>query len=243
VCLQVQFGSNAAAAEVFLQACSSIGSLAAAWPELWQLLMGQQEITAGSSSSSAEDVSNITPGSVAAEGFECSEQQLQQQQQLVQLYTVKAELEDLHAAALDGTNPVTNPLQKQQQPQQQQQQQQQRSSLAVATATADAAPERQPLDASTLATASSDTATTSPAVSPVKDLVLYDQRDSLTTSDTAAAAAGLAANAGGLNDAIVPAAALPLPYVHYSLVAADGRPLERPDKHPFALTRVLYDAK
>lgn len=38
-------------------------------------------------------------------------------------------------------------------------------------------------------------------------------------------------------------AVIPLPYAHYQLVGEDGRPLERPDKHPFALSRVLYDAR
>jgi hypothetical protein len=38
-------------------------------------------------------------------------------------------------------------------------------------------------------------------------------------------------------------AVIPLPYAHYSLVGEDGRPLERPDKHPFALSRVMYDAR
>jgi len=39
------------------------------------------------------------------------------------------------------------------------------------------------------------------------------------------------------------AAVIPLPYAHYRLVGEDGRMLERPDKHPFALSRVLYDAR
>jgi hypothetical protein len=34
--------------------------------------------------------------------------------------------------------------------------------------------------------------------------------------------------------------ALPLPYAHYQLTTADGRPLERPDKHPFCFSRVMY---
>lgn len=38
-------------------------------------------------------------------------------------------------------------------------------------------------------------------------------------------------------------AVIPLPYAHYRLVGEDGRALERPDKHPFALSRVLYDAR
>jgi hypothetical protein len=38
-------------------------------------------------------------------------------------------------------------------------------------------------------------------------------------------------------------AVIQLPYAHYSLVGEDGRPLERPDKHPFALSRVMYDAR
>lgn len=33
-----------------------------------------------------------------------------------------------------------------------------------------------------------------------------------------------------------------LPYATYSLVTADGRPLERQDKHPFAFSRVAYSA-
>lgn len=32
------------------------------------------------------------------------------------------------------------------------------------------------------------------------------------------------------------------PYTYYSLVTAEGRPLERPDKHPFCMSRVLYAA-
>lgn len=39
------------------------------------------------------------------------------------------------------------------------------------------------------------------------------------------------------------AGAIALPYAHYSLVSEDGRPLERPEKHPFALTRVHYDSR
>jgi hypothetical protein len=34
--------------------------------------------------------------------------------------------------------------------------------------------------------------------------------------------------------------ALSLPYAHYQLVTADGRPLERPHKHPFCFSRVMY---
>ena len=33
-----------------------------------------------------------------------------------------------------------------------------------------------------------------------------------------------------------------LPYKHYRLVRADGRPVERVDKHPFQLSRVFYNA-
>jgi hypothetical protein len=39
------------------------------------------------------------------------------------------------------------------------------------------------------------------------------------------------------------AAVIPLPYAHYRLVHEDGRAVERPDKHPFALSRVLYDPR
>jgi hypothetical protein len=38
-------------------------------------------------------------------------------------------------------------------------------------------------------------------------------------------------------------AAIPLPYAYYRLVGEDGQQIERPDKHPFALSRVLYDAR
>lgn len=38
-------------------------------------------------------------------------------------------------------------------------------------------------------------------------------------------------------------AVIPLPYAHYKLVGGDGGAVERPDKHPFALSRVLYDAR
>lgn len=31
-----------------------------------------------------------------------------------------------------------------------------------------------------------------------------------------------------------------LPYKHYKLVTADGRGLERRDKHPFCMSRVYY---
>ena len=40
-----------------------------------------------------------------------------------------------------------------------------------------------------------------------------------------------------------PAAQLELPYSSYQLVRADGRAVERVDKHPFQLSRVFYDAK
>ena len=40
-----------------------------------------------------------------------------------------------------------------------------------------------------------------------------------------------------------PAAQLKLPYSSYQLVRADGRAVERVDKHPFQLSRVFYDAK
>jgi hypothetical protein len=41
---------------------------------------------------------------------------------------------------------------------------------------------------------------------------------------------------------VVTAPALPLPYAGYTLVDMCGRPLERPTKHPFALSRVYYSA-
>lgn len=58
--------------------------------------------------------------------------------------------------------------------------------------------------------------------------VLPDQPAAVTTTTATAATAN---------------AVIPLPYAHYQLVGEDGRPLERPDKHPFALSRVLYDAR
>jgi hypothetical protein len=57
------------------------------------------------------------------------------------------------------------------------------------------------------------------------------------------ASSNAVAAAAGVDDADALVAVLPLPYAHYSLVRADGRPLERPDKHPFALSRVVYDAR
>ena len=33
-----------------------------------------------------------------------------------------------------------------------------------------------------------------------------------------------------------------VPYKLYRLVGADGSPAERADKHPFAMSRVYYDA-
>jgi hypothetical protein len=45
------------------------------------------------------------------------------------------------------------------------------------------------------------------------------------------------------SDKLEVSAVIPLPYEHYRLVGEDGRQIERPDKHPFALSRVLYDSR
>jgi hypothetical protein len=53
----------------------------------------------------------------------------------------------------------------------------------------------------------------------------------------------LAAAAASDDDDPTTTAVIPLPYAHYRLVTSEGWQLERPDKHPFALSRVLYDAR
>jgi hypothetical protein len=62
-----------------------------------------------------------------------------------------------------------------------------------------------------------------------------------TSSSRGLSAADESLMGAGSRDLV--SAVIPLPYAHYRLVREDGRALERPDKHPFALSRVLYDAR
>lgn len=80
-----------------------------------------------------------------------------------------------------------------------------------------------------------------------RDLAAIDTRDlaAVDASDSRLAAVDSRHQelaAVGTRD-LSASAVIPLPYAHYSLVGEDGRPLERPDKHPFALSRVMYDAR
>jgi hypothetical protein len=79
-----------------------------------------------------------------------------------------------------------------------------------------------------------------------------DDKDAVSTSSTAPAPPASQSSAQDNSQAlvpvtatekeVVPAPALPLPYAGYTLVDLSGRPLERPTKHPFALSRVYYSA-
>jgi hypothetical protein len=65
---------------------------------------------------------------------------------------------------------------------------------------------------------------------------------SSSSTALAAPAGGGALATGGAPPPLQPPQALPLalPYSSYRLVTATGRPVERPDKHPFGLSRVHY---
>jgi hypothetical protein len=63
----------------------------------------------------------------------------------------------------------------------------------------------------------------------------------LTQSQDKSLAAGCRTGQTGSNVVVAPA--LPLPYAHYCLVTEEGVPVERPDKHPFAMARVIHDAR
>jgi hypothetical protein len=363
VCFQVQFGSNAAAAEAFKQTCSSITRLAAAWPELQHMLLGTQAEKTSSSNSNVIRSHHMCDTDVLDDtkirsSIEQEQQQQQQQQQqqcllLADLYDVSAELQDLHAPAA-AKDAKLQPKQNHQDAylkaigdaDARSESAAGTSAAAVKTAPAlellphaqadaqsaggdgaesDALQQLAPVQTTAAAgqlvmrhgSADADEAavgvesdalvavlphpTASPTAAqlalkpPAEDALAAAgaTSDALVTvlphptSPTAAAQLALghppkdalaAVRDDAESDALVvvlphptasPTAAqlalkpaadalaavrddaesealvvvLPLPYAHYSLVRGDGRPLERPDKHPFALSRVVYDAR
>jgi hypothetical protein len=255
--MQVQFGSNAAAAEAFMQTCSSIGTLVAAWPSLQQLLLGKQSgKTSDTNIAISIDDSCDTEepdGRISSSAYE---QQQQQCDLLEELYTVSAELCDLHA-------PPDTPHTMQQQQQRhddrhgdaeeedaaavictealEAQRTNSPSKTADGTATAEQA---AALPADLVQQASSNTPAAATAVQS-KALVQLPQPAPSTAAQELMpqASQNAVAAAAGVADADAQVQVLPLPYAHYSLVRADGRPLERPDKHPFSLSRVVYDPR
>jgi hypothetical protein len=260
--VQVQFGSNAGAAEVFVQTCSSISSLAAAWPGLQQLLLGKGPGKAcnGSSSACSSDDKYDTqvPDDETSSSAYAQQQQQQQHILLAELYTVSAELHDFHAQPY-----TTHKVQQQQQHRDVLQEDFKAKKEDAAAIIGVAAPEAQRADSPSNPAAR--TAASETAVAQTTELVQQAPSDApavaAVESDALAQLLQLAPSTATHHEllpqaspnAVAPAAVdadsdalvqvLPLPYAHYSLVRADGRPLERPDKHPFALSRVVYDAR
>jgi hypothetical protein len=220
-----------------MQRCSSMGSLAAAW-QLQQLLLADTNNTAASSSgnSGSTDSSNcasilFSGESSSSNANEQSQERQQQQHLLAQLYTVTAELIDLHAVAqktkssqqhqqlISADTGTDNPA----------------APAAPAAAPAADVVESQQIEASITAAAAA-----AAQAAAARDLVPHHHSStSMTPAATAVAASD--SDLQQQQQQLVPV--LPLPYGHYSLVHADGRPLQRPDKHPFALSRVFYDAR
>jgi len=68
------------------------------------------------------------------------------------------------------------------------------------------------------------------------------------STDSSSADSSSSSSSSSSGGAVVPVADEPepdaeqLPYATYCLVTAEGRPLERPDKHPFCMSRVVFSA-